>query len=72
MNERRPRNIILALALTAAVAFVGTAILDVHGNWGDPRQAAANVLWIVFLLSVVGLLVTSARMLLRRRQTTAG
>ena len=68
MNDKRPRNVILILAITAAVGFVASGLLDEHSDWGNPRQAVANVCWILFLLSVIGLLVTGARMLLRRRQ----
>ena len=67
MTNRRPVHIVLGLFLTAVVGFVGGAALDVQGDWGEPRQAAANILWIVFLLSVVGLIVTGARLLVRRR-----
>lgn len=67
MTDRRPRMILLVLTAAAAVGFLGSAVLDVHGDWGDPRQAVANVCWFVFLFSVVGLLVTGARVLLRRR-----
>jgi hypothetical protein len=71
MNDRRPRNIIRVLLITAAVGFAGSALFDVHGDWGDPKQAIANVCWILFLLSVVGLLVTGGRVLFRRRQPSA-
>ena len=67
MTNRRPVHIVLGLFLTAVVGFVGAAVLDVQGDWGQPRQAAANILWIVFLLSVVGLVVAGTRMLVRRR-----
>jgi H+/Cl- antiporter ClcA len=71
VNERRPTYIVLALAASAVVGFVGAGLLDVHGDWGEPRQAAANILWIVFLLSVVGLVVAGARMLVHRRPRAA-
>lgn len=72
MNESRPVRVMLALAASAVVGFTGAALLDVHGDWGQPRQAAANILWIIFLLSVVGLVVAGARMLVHRRMHPAG
>jgi len=71
MNDRRPIRIILALVASAVVGLVGSAMLDVHGDWGQPRQAAANILWIVFLLSVVGLIVAGTRTLVHRRTRAA-
>ena len=68
MRDRRPTHVMLALVVTAAVGFLGSALLDVHGKWGEPRQAAANVLWIIFLLSVVALIVVGARMFVHRRR----
>ena len=72
MNESRPVRIMLALAASAVVGFTGAVLLDVHEDWGQPRQAAANILWIIFLLSVVGLVVAGARMLVHRRTHLAG
>jgi len=43
MRNRRPGQVLLTLGL-AVVCFGLLAVLDEHGNWGDPRQAAANIL----------------------------
>jgi H+/Cl- antiporter ClcA len=72
VNERRPAGVMLVLAAVAAVSFVSSALLDVHGSWGQPRQAATNILWIVFLLSVLGLIVIGARLVVHRRTSTPG
>jgi amino acid transporter len=71
MNDRRPVRILLALVATAVVSAMGSGLLDVQGDWGEPRQAAANILWIVFLVSVLGIIVAAARMLMHRRTTAA-
>lgn len=72
MNDHRPRNVIRILIATAVVGFLGSALLDANEDWGDPRQAVANTCWILFLLSVIGLLVAGGRLLLlRRRQTSS-
>lgn len=71
MNDRRPVRILLALVLTAVLSAVSSGLLDVQGKWGDPRQAAANILWMVFLVSVLAIMVTGARLLARRRAATA-
>jgi len=71
MNDRRPARILLALVATAVVSAIGSGLLDVQGDWGEPRQAAANILWIVFLVSVLGIIVAAARMLMHRRTTPA-
>jgi hypothetical protein len=71
MNNRRPVRILLALVATALVSAVSSGLLDVQGDWGEPRQAAANILWIAFLVSVLGIIVTGARVLVRRRAITA-
>ena len=69
MRNRRPGQLLATLALVAMVCFGLSAALDEHGNWGDPRQAAANVLWIMFLLSTLAFLVLAVRLaLLRRKQ----
>ena len=68
MRDSRPTRVMLALVVTAAVGFLGSALLDTNGKWGEPRQAAANVLWIIFLLSVVALIIVGARMLVHRRR----
>jgi len=70
VNERRPIHISIALAASAAVGFVGAVLLDIEGDWGEPRQAAADILWIIFLLSVLGLVVAGARMLVHRPRAT--
>ena len=67
MNDRRPVRIVLGLVAVALVSLVGSGLLDVQGKWGEPRQAAANILWMVFLLSLIGLVITGARMLVHRR-----
>lgn len=67
MKNRRPLHVIGALATIAPVSLVGSGLLDHHEGWGDPRQAVANVLWIVFLLSGLALLAAGSRMALRRR-----
>jgi hypothetical protein len=68
VQPSRPFRIALALAATAAVAFAGSAALDVNGTWSEPRQAVANVLWIVFLVSVLALLVVGVRTFVRQRR----
>jgi cytochrome c biogenesis factor len=69
MRSRRPGQVLLTLALVAVVCFGLSVVLDEHGNWGDPRQAAANILWIMFLLSTLAFLVLAVRLaLVRRRQ----
>jgi cytochrome c biogenesis factor len=61
--------VLLTLALAAVVCFGLSVVLDEHGNWGDPRQAAANILWIMFLLSTLAFLVLAVRFaVLRRKQ----
>jgi hypothetical protein len=61
--------VLVTLALVAVVCFGLSAMLDEHSNWGDPRQAAANILWIMFLLSTLAFLVLAVRLaLLRRKQ----
>ena len=71
MHDRRPVRVILALVAAAVVSAVGSGTLDTQGNWGQPHQAIANILWIVFLLSVLSLVVVGARLLVHRR-TAAG
>jgi cytochrome c biogenesis factor len=61
--------VLVTLALVAVVCFGLSAVLDQHGNWGDPRQAATNILWIMFLLSTLAFLVLAVRFaVLRRKQ----
>jgi cytochrome c biogenesis factor len=60
--------VLLTLALVAMVCFGLSAVLDEHGNWGDPSQAAANILWIMFLLSTLAFLLLAVRFALVRRQ----
>ena len=52
----------------AVVCFGLSAALDEHGNWGDPRQAAVNILWIMFLLSTLAFLVLAVRLAIVRRK----
>ncbi len=69
MRNRRPGQVLVALGLVAVMCFALSAVLDEHGNWGDPRQAAANILWIMFVLSTLAFLVLAVRLaLLRRKQ----
>ncbi len=70
MNTLRPIQIIGALVALAVASFAGSALLDQHADWGDPRQAAANSLWIIFLLSVLALIVVGVRVVVRRRTAT--
>jgi len=65
--SKQGRNLIV-LAAIAVLSFIGTWLLDKHGaDWGDPRQAAANILRILFWVSIAVLLVIGLRMLVRRR-----
>jgi uncharacterized membrane protein affecting hemolysin expression len=50
------------------VCFGLSVVLDEHGNWGDPRQAATNILWIMFLLSTLAFVVLAVRLALVRRK----
>ena len=59
---------LVTLALVAVVCFGLSAVLDQHGNWGDPRQAATNILWIMFLLSTLAFVVLAVRLALVRRK----
>ena len=68
MRNRRPGQVLLTLALAAVVCFGLSAVLDQHGNWGDPRQAATNILWIMFLLSTLAFVVLAVRLALVRRK----
>ena len=44
--------------LVLGVAFAAlSGALDNHGNWGDIRQAAANISWMLFLACVAGLVI---------------
>jgi hypothetical protein len=70
MNPRRPRNVLGLLALTAVLGFATSGLLDHHSDWGDPRQAVANVGWIVFLISLLGFVVFGVRLFLHRREST--
>lgn len=67
MNTLRPKQVIGTLVAIAVASLTGSGLLDQHADWGDPRQAAANILWIIFLLSVLALIVVSVRLLVRRR-----
>ena len=67
MPRFRPIQVIAALVAIAVASASGSGLLDQHADWGDPRQAAANTLWIVFLLSVLALIVVSVRLVVRRR-----
>jgi cytochrome c biogenesis factor len=60
--------VLLTLALVAVVCFGLSTVLDEHGNWGDPRQAATNILWIMFLLSTLAFVVLAVRLALVRRK----
>jgi cytochrome c biogenesis factor len=60
--------VLLTLALAAVVCFGLSVVLDEHGNWGDPRQAATNILWIMFLLSTLAFVVLAVRLALVRRK----
>jgi cytochrome c biogenesis factor len=68
MRNRRPGQVLVTLALVAVVCFGLSTVLDEHGNWGDPRQAATNILWIMFLLSTLAFVVLAVRMALVRRK----
>jgi cytochrome c biogenesis factor len=68
MRNRRPGQVLLTLALAAVVCFGLSVVLDEHGNWGDPRQAATNILWIMFLLSTLAFVVLAVRLALVRRK----
>ena len=68
MRNRRPGQVLVTLALVAVVCFGLSTVLDEHGNWGDPRQAATNILWIMFLLSTLAFLVLAVRLALVRRK----
>jgi len=70
MRTRRPQKVMLALIAVAVSASLISVLLDENGKWGDLRQAAANVLWIVFLLSVLGLVITGIRVLVARRNSS--
>lgn len=67
MNRLRPHQVIGALVAVALISLTGSALLDQHADWGEPRQAAANVLWIISLLSVLALIAVGVRLVLRRR-----
>lgn len=71
MNTLRPIQVIGALVAIALVSVTGSAVLDHQADWGDPRQAAANTLWIIFLLSVLALIVVGVRVVVRRRTGAA-
>jgi cytochrome c biogenesis factor len=60
--------VLVTLALVAVVCFGLSTVLDQHGNWGDPRQAATNILWIMFLLSTLAFVVLAVRLALVRRK----
>jgi hypothetical protein len=60
--------VLVTLALVAVVCFGLSTVLDQHGNWGDPRQAATNILWIMFLLSTLTFVVLAVRLALVRRK----
>jgi hypothetical protein len=68
MRNRRPGQVLVPLGLVAVVCFGLSAMLDEHGSWGDPRQAAANILWIMFLLSTLAFVVLAVRFALVRRK----
>ncbi len=70
MPTRRPQKVMLALVAVAVSSSLSSVLLDENGKWGDLRQAAANVLWIVFLLSVLGLVITGIRVLVARRNSS--
>jgi hypothetical protein len=67
MNTLRPKQVIGTLVAIAVASMIGSVLLDQHADWADPRQAAANILWISFLLSVLALIVVSVRLVVRRR-----
>lgn len=63
----RPVQVIGALVAIALGSLAGSVLLDQHAGWGDPRQAVANSLWIIFLLSVLVLIVFGVRVVVSRR-----
>jgi hypothetical protein len=66
LSSSRWRTITALLGI-AVVAFVAAAALDQQSNWGNPRQAAANVSWIVFVLCAVTCIVLGVRAAVVRR-----
>lgn len=66
MKDRRPAQILGTIVAVGALSVLGSAVLDKGADWGDPQQAAANVLWIVFLLSALALIVVGITMLSRK------
>ncbi len=69
MNKFRPIQLVVTLVAIALASLVGSVLLDRHADWGDPRQVAANLIWIVFLLSVLSLIIVSARLVGRRKSS---
>jgi cytochrome c biogenesis factor len=68
MTKQRRGTVLLLLGVLAAVLFGLSALLDQHGNWGDPGQAVANTSWILFLLSALAFLVLAVRFALSGRK----
>jgi hypothetical protein len=68
MRDRRPGRVLVVLGVLALACFALSGLLDEHGNWGDPRQAAANLLWIAFLLATVAFIVMAVRLAVTRRK----
>jgi len=68
MMTKQRRGTVLLLGVLAAVFFGLSALLDQHGNWGDPGQAVANTSWILFLLSALAFLVLAVRFALSGRK----
>lgn len=67
MNTLRPMQVIGVLVALAVASVIGSVSLDQGSDWGDPRQAAANVLWILFLISALASVAFSVRLVARRR-----
>ncbi len=70
MTTNRPARLLAVLLGYAVVAVLGSGLLDEHSDWGNPRQAAANVLWISFLLAVLAAIAVGIRLATRRRSVT--
>jgi hypothetical protein len=68
MTRQRRGTVLLMLGVLAAVFFGLSALLDEHGNWGDPGQAVANSSWILFLLSALAFVVLAVRFALGGRK----
>jgi hypothetical membrane protein len=58
LTNRRTFATLIGLAL---VGFVLAGVFDHHAEWNDPRQAMANLAWIVFLVCALATVVLGIR-----------